>query len=176
MPIQTHKKISKTEDAEMYRVILETGEIMEFKQVKTAIRKKVEINGEKQILCIAQNAGFGPDVNAILFDDVFEYGNLAPDEVKHVMWKLATEKALDLSNIHIINGKNCNRIVQDQAYLLDVTVLDDIGISDFDRENVFIINENLHKMKYCRPNNSYVELGSGFCDEDFDFDLDDYNL
>lgn len=50
----------------MYKVLLETGELKEFRTLKAAIRKSVVINGKKQILYISENVGFGPDTNTLI--------------------------------------------------------------------------------------------------------------
>ena len=54
MPLQTHRN---KEDKKMYKVLLETGELKEFRTLKAAIRKSVVINGKKQILYISENVG-----------------------------------------------------------------------------------------------------------------------
>ena len=58
MPLQTHRN---KEDKKMYKVLLETGELKEFRTLKAAIRKSVVSNGKKQILYISENVGFGLD-------------------------------------------------------------------------------------------------------------------
>ena len=73
----------------MYKVLLETGELKEFRTLKAAIRKSVVINGKKQILYISENVGFGPDTNTLIFDNEYEYGNLTSARIKYLMNKLA---------------------------------------------------------------------------------------
>lgn len=86
MPLQTHRN---KEDKKMYKVLLETGELKEFRTLKAAIRKSVVINGKKQILYISENVGFGPDTNTLIFDNEYEYGNLTSARIKYLMNKLA---------------------------------------------------------------------------------------
>ena len=69
MPLQTHRN---KEDKKMYKVLLETGELKEFRTLKAAIRKSVVINGKKQILYISENVGFGPDTNTLIFDNEYD--------------------------------------------------------------------------------------------------------
>ena len=71
----------------MYKVLLETGELKEFRTLKAAIRKSVVINGKKQILYISENVGFGPDTNTLIFDNEYEYGNLTSARIKYLMNK-----------------------------------------------------------------------------------------
>ena len=49
MPLQTHRN---KEDKKMYKVLLETGELKEFRTLKAAIRKSVVINGKNRF-CIS---------------------------------------------------------------------------------------------------------------------------
>ena len=144
MPLQTHRN---KEDKKMYKVLLETGELKEFRTLKAAIRKSVVINGKKQILYISENVGFGPDTNTLIFDNEYEYGNLTSARIKYLMNKLAFNHILDLSYVHIVNGLNNNKVINDEEYVIDVNAFKSF-VKPHCREQVFLLGGNLPETNF----------------------------